>query len=75
MSFYSASVNDFAVIGLEPTGRIIPLDKPRPGKKWRIHFNATDWFADSDQPITLKPGDIVRVIGQKSSTTLLIEPI
>lgn len=56
-------------------GLIIPLGKPRLGKKWRVHFKATDWFADSARPISVQPGDIVRIIGQKNSTTLLIEPI
>jgi len=51
------------------------LNQPKPGKKWRVHFGATDWFADAEQMFNFKPGDIVRVIGQKTATTLLVEPV
>lgn len=54
---------------------ITSITQHRPGKKWRVHFGATDWFADAEQAFNLQPGDIVRVIGQKTATTLLIEPV
>jgi membrane protein implicated in regulation of membrane protease activity len=56
-------------------GRIIPIHKADTSKKWRVRFRASDWYADSDQPKQFKVGDIVQIVGFKSSTTLLIEPI
>jgi hypothetical protein len=56
-------------------GVITSMTQPRLGKKWRVRFSATDWFADAEQTFNFKPGDVVRVIGQKTATTLLIEPV
>ncbi len=59
----------------ELQGVVTSITQSRPGKKWRVHFGATDWFADAEQTFNLQPGDIVRVIGQKTATTLLVEPV
>lgn len=45
------------------------------GKKWRVRFNATEWFASSNCSFSFKPGDCVRVVENISATTLLIEPM
>lgn len=44
-----------------------------PGKKWRVHFEATEWFARSKHSVAFKSGDSVRVVGTVDATTLLIE--
>jgi hypothetical protein len=45
-----------------------------PSKRWRVRFEATEWFAHSNHPATFIPGDCVRVLGRIDATTLLIEP-
>lgn len=41
------------------------------GREWQIDFQATYWIARSRQPLTLKLGDSVRVIGRRSNTLLI----
>ena len=43
------------------------------GRIWRIQFEATEWNARSVYPVSLFPGDSVRVVGRQN-ITLLIEP-
>ena len=59
----------------ELLGVVTAIAQFQPGKRWRIRFGATDWFADAEQAFNLKPGDAVRIIGQKTATTLMIEPV
>ncbi|MBW4465394.1 MAG: hypothetical protein KME07_08135 [Pegethrix bostrychoides GSE-TBD4-15B] len=68
-------MNSIFTTSRELTGVITSMTQARPGKKWRVHFSATDWFADAEQAFDFKPGEVVRVIGQKTATTLLIEPV
>ena len=46
---------------------------PSPGRRLRVQFEATEWFAESDKPLMINVGDWVRVIGRRNATTLLIE--
>jgi hypothetical protein len=45
-----------------------------PGKKWRVKFEATEWFAYSEASTNFQVDDFVRVVGRVSCTTLLIAP-
>lgn len=44
------------------------------GKKWRVQFEATEWFAVARNATTFNKDDVVQVIGMIDATTLLIEP-
>jgi membrane protein implicated in regulation of membrane protease activity len=44
------------------------------GKEWQINFQATYWIARAHQPLALKSGDSVRVVGRYNNT-LWIEAI
>lgn len=46
-----------------------------PGKKWRVQFEATEWFAYSESSTKFQLGDFVRVVGRVNATTLLIAPV
>jgi membrane protein implicated in regulation of membrane protease activity len=46
-----------------------------PNHEWRISFNATYWYAHSDHPLSLQPGEQVHVLGHETATTLLISAI
>lgn len=45
-----------------------------PGRRWRIRYEGTEWFAHSNHSVTFKVGDFVRVVGRVNATTKLIEP-
>jgi membrane protein implicated in regulation of membrane protease activity len=44
----------------------------RPGKSGRVRFQSTWWPAKCDGQITLKPGDVVRVLALEN-ITLIVE--
>jgi hypothetical protein len=44
------------------------------GKKWRVWFEATEWFAIAYHSTTFEKDDFVRVVGRVDATTLVIEP-
>jgi membrane protein implicated in regulation of membrane protease activity len=56
-------------------GTIIPFHKTNNIRKWRVQFKGSDWYADSEHSEQFEIGQVVRIVGHKSSTTLLIEPL
>ncbi|MGJ3250696.1 MAG: NfeD family protein [Elainellaceae cyanobacterium] len=55
-------------------GKEAVVDVPiQPDKAGRVKFQASWWPAQCEQGISLKPGDIVRVVGIRN-ITLLVEP-
>lgn len=44
------------------------------GRKWRVQFEATEWFAIARNATIFKKDDFVRVVGRIDATTLVIEP-
>lgn len=44
-----------------------------PEQRLRVKYQSTEWFAQSVQDLTFKPGDLVQVVGRLNATTLLIE--
>lgn len=46
-----------------------------PGQRGRVSFQATTWFAVCPYDIVLMPNTPVRVIGDRDSTILIVEPI
>ncbi|MBW4518405.1 MAG: NfeD family protein [Scytolyngbya sp. HA4215-MV1] len=47
----------------------------QPIQNGQIKFQGSWWTARCNRKITLVPGDVVRVIGRLSATTLIVEPI
>jgi len=43
--------------------------------RMRVHFQATEWFACSDQPWMAQPGDAVQIMGRLNATTLLVQQV
>ncbi len=41
-------------------------------RRMRVRFQATEWFAFSEQPLRVKPGDLVQITGRLNATTLLV---
>lgn len=46
-----------------------------PGQRGRVSFQATTWFAVCPYDVVLMPNTPVRVIGDRDSTILIVEPI
>ena len=44
----------------------------RPGKSGRVRFQSTWWPAKCDRDVTLKPGEVVHVVGLEN-ITLIVE--
>jgi membrane protein implicated in regulation of membrane protease activity len=44
----------------------------RPGKSGRVRFQSTWWPAKCDRDVTLKPGEVVRVLALEN-ITLIVE--
>lgn len=51
----------------------IVKDVVQQGQVWRVAYKGTQWNARCNRAATLKPGDVVYVIGRQG-ITLLIEP-
>jgi membrane protein implicated in regulation of membrane protease activity len=47
----------------------------RPGKRGRVAFQATTWFAFCYYQVVLMPGMSVCVVDQYNATTLIVEPV
>ncbi len=47
----------------------------RPGKRGRVAFQSTTWFAFCQYQVVLMPGMPVCVVDQYNATTLLVEPV
>ncbi|MGF1514460.1 MAG: hypothetical protein ACFB5Z_12315 [Elainellaceae cyanobacterium] len=43
--------------------------------RMRVRFQATEWFALPDGPLTVQPGDLVQITGRFNATTLLVSCI
>lgn len=41
-------------------------------RRMRVRFQATEWFALSNEPISAQPGDQVQIMGRVNATTLLV---
>ncbi|MEO0408292.1 MAG: hypothetical protein AAF289_13150 [Cyanobacteria bacterium P01_A01_bin.135] len=41
-------------------------------RRMRVRFQATEWFALANEPLTAQPGDRVQVMGRVNATTLLV---
>ena len=46
----------------------------KPGRVWRVKYEATSWNARSLKPLNLKVGDVVRVV-KRQGLLLWIEPV
>ncbi|MEG4804446.1 NfeD family protein [Microcoleus sp. ARI1-B5] len=57
---------------IAPDEKAIAPEEIRPGESGRVRFQSTWWPATSDQEITFKPGDAVRVIAI-NNVTLIVE--
>lgn len=44
-------------------------------RRLRVRYQATEWFACSEQPLMVQPGDLVQITGRLNATTLMIEGI
>ena len=53
------------------TGRAIVDEAIEPGKRGRVRFRGSFWFALCDCTLTLRPGTTVQVVG-RNKTTLLV---
>ncbi|MEG4322822.1 MULTISPECIES: NfeD family protein [unclassified Microcoleus] len=57
---------------IAPDQKAIVEEEIRPGESGRVRFQSSWWPATSDQEITFKPGDAVRVIAI-DNVTLIVE--
>jgi membrane-bound ClpP family serine protease len=57
---------------IAPDEKAIVEEEIRPGESGRVRFQSSWWPATSDQEITFKPGDAVRVIAI-DNVTLIVE--
>jgi membrane protein implicated in regulation of membrane protease activity len=71
-SLFTAKVNKPVVKYSNQTGIVTTVSLAE--NRIRVKFDATEWFAQSEQVQTLQPGDFVRVVGRMNATTLLVEP-
>jgi hypothetical protein len=64
--------NHLAPKAIAPDKKAIVEEEIRPGESGRVRFQSSWWPATSDQEITFKPGDAVRVIAI-DNVTLIVE--
>ncbi len=64
--------NHLAPKAIAPDKKAIVEEEIRPGESGRVRFQSSWWPAMSDQEITFKPGDAVRVIAI-DNVTLIVE--
>lgn len=57
---------------IDPEQKAIVEEEIRPGESGRVRFQSSWWPATSNQEITFKPGDAVRVIAIEN-VTLIVE--
>lgn len=57
---------------IAPDEKAIVEEEIRPGEPGRVRFQSTWWPATSDQDMTFKPGEAVRVIAI-ANVTLIVE--
>lgn len=57
---------------IDPDQKAIVEEEIRPGESGRVRFQSSWWPATSDQEITFKPGEAVRVIAI-DNVTLIVE--
>ena len=57
---------------VNPLEKAIVEEEIRPQESGRVRFQSSWWPAKCDGQITLKPGDIVRVVGL-DNITLIVE--
>lgn len=57
---------------IAPDEKAIVEEEIRPGEPGRVRFQSTWWPATSDQDMTFKPGDTVRVVAVEN-VTLIVE--
>ncbi|WP_293135118.1 NfeD family protein [Microcoleus sp. bin38.metabat.b11b12b14.051] len=57
---------------VSPLEKAIVEEEIRPQQSGRVRFQSSWWPAKCDRQITLKPGDVVRVVGL-DNITLIVE--
>lgn len=65
--------NGFALPGFSKSEAIV-VKAIEPFRVGRIRFQGSWWSARCNQDITLRPGELVRVVGRQN-ITLLVEPM
>jgi membrane protein implicated in regulation of membrane protease activity len=59
-------------MSLSDLKKAVVEEEIRPGKSGRVRFQSTWWPAKCDRDITLKPGEVVRVLALEN-LTLIVE--
>ncbi len=71
----SSRNKDFALIRNYLEQEAIVTTVIRPGKRGRVRFQATIWFAVCPYSTILLPETAVLVLGRHSATTLIVQPL